>query len=169
MQKLPGTAGEIEDFRRFIEDRVVPRIEAVPGVAGIQVNGGPPDELLISLDLDRAAALGVTIPQVAQQAARATDVSGGFFESGRRQYTLRFAGRYTPDELGDLILAWRDGRPVKLRDVATVEVKRPEKQFFAYQNGNPAIGLQINRESGANVLATLTRLSGWWRSCAKAC
>jgi multidrug efflux pump subunit AcrB len=158
VQKLPDTQGSIEDFRRFVEDRVVPRIEAVNGVAGVQVNGGPPDELLISLDLDKAAALGVLIPQVVQQAARATDVSGGFFDSGRRQYTLRFAGRYAPEEMGQLILAWRDGRPVRLGDVATVEVKRPEKQFFAYQNGNPAIGLRIDRESGANVLATLNEV-----------
>jgi multidrug efflux pump subunit AcrB len=158
VQQLPGTQGKIEDFGRLIEDRVKPRLEAVPGVAAVQVNGGPPEEVNISLDLDKAAALGITIPEIAQQAARATDVSGGFFESGRRQYTLRFAGRYSPEELGNLILSWRDGRPVRLGDVATVEVKRPDKQFFAYQNGNPAIGLQINRESGANVLATLNEV-----------
>lgn len=158
VQKLPETPGTIEDYRRFVEDRIVPRIEAVPGVAGVQVNGGPPDELLISLDLEKSAAFGVMIPQVVQQAARATDVSGGFFESGRRQYTLRFAGRYAPEDMGQLILAWRDGRPVRLGDVATIEVKPPEKRFFAYQNGNPAIGLRIDRESGANVLATLTEV-----------
>jgi multidrug efflux pump subunit AcrB len=158
VQQLPGTPGKIEDFGRLIEDRVKPRLEAVPGVAAVQVNGGPPEEVNISLDLDKAAALGITIPEIAQQAARATDVSGGFFESGRRQYTLRFAGRYSPEELGNLILSWRDGRPVRLGDVATVEVKRPDKQFFAYQNGNPAIGLQISRESGANVLATLNEV-----------
>ena len=158
VQKLPGTPGTIEDFRRFVEDRVKPRIESVEGVAGVQVNGGPPDELSNDQDLHRAAALGVTIPQVVQQAARANDVSGGFFEAGRRQYTLRFAGKYAPEEFGELILAWRDGRPVRLGDVATITVKRPEKQFFTYQNGNPAIGLQINRESGANVLATLTEV-----------
>ena len=125
VQKLPGTEGEIEDYGRLIEERVLPRIEAVPGVAGVQVNGGPPEEVAIELDLDRAAALGIGIPQIAQQAARATDVSGGFFESGRRQYTLRFAGRYSPEELGNLILAWRDGRPVRLGDVATIANRQP--------------------------------------------
>src|SRR5690606_393893 len=39
--------------------------------------------------------------------------------------------------------------------VGTVSVKRPEQIFFAYQNGNPAIGLRIRRESGANVLSVL--------------
>ena len=155
VQKLPGTPGNILDYRQMIEDRIVPRITSVDGVAGVDINGGAAEELTITLDLARAAALGIQIPEVAAVAARATDVSGGVVEAGRREYVLRFAGRYSPDALGNLILAWRDGRPVRLADVATVEVKRPEQRFFAYQNGNPAIGLRILRESGANVLDTL--------------
>jgi multidrug efflux pump subunit AcrB len=155
VQKLPGTRGDILDYRQMIEDRIVPRLSAVDGVAGVEVNGGAPEELTITLDLERAAALGIQIPEVAAVAARATDVSGGVVEAGRRQYVLRFAGRYSPQALGELILVWRDGRPIRLGDVADVEVKRPEQRFFAYQNGNPAIGLRILRESGANVLDTL--------------
>lgn len=158
VQKLPGTEGEILDFRRFVEQRVVPRIEAVPGVAGVQVNAGPPDELAIDVDLDRAAALGISLPQIAQQATRANDVSGGFLSAGRRQYTLRFEGRFDPDELGRMVLAWRDGRPVYLGDVARIERRHPERFFYAYQNGNPAIALRVDRESGANVLATLNEV-----------
>ena len=158
VQKLPGTSGDILDRRQMIEDRIVPRLSAVQGVAGVEINGGAPEELTITLNLERAAALGIQIPQVADVAARATDVSGGVVEAGRREYVLRFAGRYSPEALGNLILAWRDGRPVRLGDVATVEVKRPEQRFFAYQNGNPAIGLRILRESGANVLDTLDQV-----------
>ncbi|UNK48396.1 efflux RND transporter permease subunit [Lysobacter sp. S4-A87] len=155
VQKLPGTPGDILDFRQMIEDRIVPKISAVEGVAGVEINGGAPEELTISLNLERAAAMGIQIPDVAAVAARATDVSGGVVEAGRREYVLRFAGRYSPEAMGNLILAWRDGRPVRLADVAKVEVKRPEQRFFAYQNGNPAIGLRIIRETGANVLDTL--------------
>ncbi|MBP6796578.1 MAG: efflux RND transporter permease subunit [Luteimonas sp.] len=155
VQKLPGTPGNILDYRQMIEDRIVPRITSVDGVAGVQINGGAPEELTITLDLARAAALGIAIPDVAAVAARATDVSGGIVEAGRREYVLRFAGRYSPEAMGGLILAWRDGRPVRMADVATVEVKRPEQRFFAYQNGNPAIGLRVLRTHDANVLATL--------------
>jgi multidrug efflux pump subunit AcrB len=155
VQLLPGTPGHIDDHRQTIRDRVVPRIAAVPGVAGIDIGGADAEELAIELDLARAAAYGISLPQVVDIAGRATDVSGGSFDAGRRQYTLRFAGRYAPAELGELILDWRDGRPIKLSDVATVSVQRPEQRFFAYQNGNPGIGLRIRRESGANVLATL--------------
>lgn len=155
VQKLPEAPGNIADYRRFVEDEVVPRIEAVPGVAGVDVNGGPGEELAITLDPSRAAALGIGLPELVGMIGRPNDVSGGQIEAGRRQYTLRFAGRYAPDELRELILAWRDGAPVRLGDIAEVAIKRPERQFLAYQNGNPAIGLRISRESGANVVATL--------------
>lgn len=158
VQLMPGTPGPIERYRDYIESTVRPRIESIPGVAGININAGPPDEVRITVDLAKAAAVGVPITDIAARAAAATDISGGQIEVGRRQYTLRFTGRYTPGELGELVLRWRDGRPIKLGDVATIEVRPPEQQFFAYQNGNPAIGLQIMRANGANVLGTLTRV-----------
>ena len=158
VQLLPGTQGPIENYRHYIEDVVKPRIEAVPGVAAVAVNAGPPNDVRITVDLAKAAALGVGIPDIAAQAARATDVSAGQVGLGRQQYTLRFTGRYKPDDLGELVLAWRDGRPVKLGDVATIEMKAPEQQFFVYQNGNPAIGLNVLRAPGANVLGTLEQV-----------
>ena len=109
----------------------------------------------ITLDLARAAALGISIPDIASRAAAATNVSGGQLAVGRRQYTLRFTGRFSPEELGAQVLTWRDGRPVRLADVATIEVGPPQRTNFAYQNGNPAIGVQVFRANGANVLATL--------------
>ena len=155
VQLLPGTSGTIDDYFRFVNDSVKPRLEAVPGVARVEVNGSMPEQLTIDLDVRKAAEYGIAIPQVAQLAGRANDVSGGFVDVGRRQYTLRMAGRYTPQELGEMILAWREGQPVRLADVATIAIKRPERTFIGYQNGNPALGMRIVRESGANVLATL--------------
>ena len=158
VQLLPSTPGPIESYRHYIEDVVKPRIEAVPGVAAVNVNAGPPNDVRITVDLAKAAALGVGIPDIATKAAAATDVSAGQVGLGRQQYTLRFTGRYKPADLGALVLAWRDGRPVKLGDVATIEMKPPEQQFFVYQNGNPAIGLNVLRAPGANVLGTLEQV-----------
>jgi len=158
VQLLPGTKGPIEDYRRFIEDVIKPRIESVPGVASVNVNAGPPDDVRITVDLAKAAAMGIGIQDIATRATDPIDVSGGQVEIGRRQYALRFTGRYKPEDLGELVLAWREGRPVKLGDVATVEKKPPDQQFFVYQNGNPAIGLQVLRAPGANVLGTLEQV-----------
>jgi len=155
VQLLPATSGTIGDQRRFIEDTVRPRLESIPGVASVTVNGGPPDDVHITVDPAQAAAFGVQLPDIANRAGSPNNVSGGQLDVGRRQYALRFTGRFDPQQLGELVLAWRDGRPVRLADVASIEVSPPTRQFFAYQNGNPAIGIQVRRANGANVLATL--------------
>jgi len=156
VQLLPGSPGKIDDYRHFIENTVKPRIEAVPGVSQVVVNAGPPDEVRITVDTAKAASLGVSIPDISNKAAAAADISGGQIEVGRQQYVLRYTGRYKPAELSELVLSWRDGKPIRLGDVATVEVKPPKRQFFSYQNGNPAIGLDVRKAEGANVLASLT-------------
>jgi multidrug efflux pump subunit AcrB len=155
VQLLPGTPGPIEAQRRYIEDTVRTRLESIPGVAAVEVNAGPLENVRITLDLARAAALGISVPDIANRAASATNVSGGLLDVGRRQYTLRFTGRFSPEQLGALVLTWREGRPVRLADIATIDVAPPTRTFFAYQNGNPAVGIQVFRANGANVLATL--------------
>src|SRR5262249_29590363 len=122
VQLLPGSPGTIQAQRRFIEDTVRSRLESIPGVAAVNVNAGPLDNVRITVDLTRAAELGIGIPEIAARAASANNVSGGQLDVGRRQYTLRFTGLFTPDQLGELVLAWRDGRAVRLADIAAIDV-----------------------------------------------
>ena len=155
VQLLPGTPGPIDNYRRRIEELFRNRVESIPGVANVRLNFGSDEELQIVFDPERAAELGIQIPRMAQIAGSAGDVSGGFVDIGRRQYTVRFAGRYSVEQFSDLVIEWRDGRPVRLGDVATVQVKRGDRSELALQNGNPAIGIQIMKENDANVLETL--------------
>ena len=148
-----------DEYVNFIEDNVVPRIEAIDGVADVQINAPTGQQLLIEFDPVRAADLGVNLNNIAARVGRTVDSSGGYLDVGRRRYLLNFQGRYEPDELRSLILQWRDGSPVTLGDIATVSVGPPEATQVVYQNGNPAIGMPIIRESGANVLATIDRLT----------
>ncbi len=155
VQLLPGNVKPIESYQKLIEDQVQPRFESVRGVAGLQLMAGAPEEVQIRFDPYRAAELGIEIPRIAALAGRADDVSGGFVDVGRRKYTLRFAGRYTPAQLEELILEWRDGRPIRLGDVAEVAVGRGDRSFATYQNGNPAMAMRIDRDNNANVLEAL--------------
>ena len=156
MQKKPGNKNDIGSYRQFLKDIVIPRLEAVPGVGSAQINDNSgDDELDIEFDPMRAAQLGIQIPKMAQQISGAEDVSGGTIDSGRRRYGLEFRGRYSVQDLKGLILEWRDGKPVHLGDIADVHIGRSKAQGFAYQNGNPALGIQIFRASGANVLSTV--------------
>ena len=158
VQKLPGTPGQLTDYARQVTDIIKPRIEAIEGVAGINVLDGAPEQLQIVIDPYRAAELGLPLPEIAARASRSNDTSGGFVDVGRRQYTLRFEGRYDPDQLRDQVLEWRDGRPVRLGDIADIRVDRGPRRDLIIQNGNPAMGIRIDRQNGANVLAALTEV-----------
>ncbi|MEJ8569407.1 efflux RND transporter permease subunit [Elongatibacter sediminis] len=158
VQKLPGTPGKVDDYARQVEDILKPRLEAVDGVASVDILAGAAEELQITIDPYRAAEFGLPLTDVASVASQSNDVSGGFVNVGRRQYTLRFEGRYDPEQLRNQVLEWRDGRPVRLGDVAEIGVGRGERRDLVIQNGNPAMGVRINRQNGANVLEALTRV-----------
>ena len=163
LQLLPGTPGQVSDYMQFIEDTVRPALEVVPGVARVTAslgNGRGEQVLEILFDPYRAAQLGIDLPATAERLGQANDVSGGFVEVGRRQYTLRFTGRYEPAELSGFVLDWRDGRPVKLGDIADIRVTRGEQVLTTSQNGNPAIGIRIEKENGANALEALNTVKG---------
>src|SRR5215469_12698125 len=156
MQKLPGNSRNVDDYERFLRDVVVPRLEAIPGVGSAEVNGvGAAEELQIVFDPMRAAQLGIQLPKAANLISNADDISGGTMDVGRRQWGLSFRGRYSVSDLRDLVLEWRDGKPIHLGDIADVRIGRGKRQSFDYQNGNPALGIQIFRANGANVLATV--------------
>jgi multidrug efflux pump subunit AcrB len=158
VQKLPGTPGLLTDYARQVEDIIRPRIESIEGVSGVELLNGAPEQLQIIIDPYRAAELGVPLTDIAATASRSNDISGGFVDVGRRQYTLRFEGRYDTVQLRNQVLEWRDGRPVRLGDIAEIRVDRGPRQNLVVQNGNPAMGIRIGRQNGANVLAALTEV-----------
>ncbi|MGE0181328.1 MAG: efflux RND transporter permease subunit [Parvularculaceae bacterium] len=158
LQRLPGQDGSSQSMSEFAKTRIAPELEAIDGVAGVDVNSDDGEEIIrITFDPFRLAQLGVTIDQIAQTVNRSTDVTGGSVEVGRRNYTMRFEGRYTAEQLGETILAWRNDAPIRLSDVADVEVANDRGGGVVFQNGNPAIGMRVLREPGAN---TLTAING---------
>ncbi|NNM21161.1 MAG: efflux RND transporter permease subunit, partial [Gammaproteobacteria bacterium] len=105
----------------FIDDIVRPRIERVAGIANSNIYGGRTSEVRITFDPYRAAAYNIDIPTLATQTGNNTDTSAGSNDVGRRAFTVRYAGKYEIDEFAEMVLTWRDGAPVRPRDVATVE------------------------------------------------
>jgi multidrug efflux pump subunit AcrB len=160
LQRLPGADNQNVRLSEFAESRIRPELESIPGVAGVDVNADEGEEIVrISFDPFLAAQYGVTVDQIAQNVNRSSDVTGGSVEVGRRNYTMRFEGRFTADELKDSILAWRDGAPIRLSDIADIAVAPDNGGGVVYQNGNPAIGMRIIREPGVNVLQALNALT----------
>jgi len=154
----PGNERDISSYHDFLEEVVQTRFERVPGVAQSEVRGGREKEVRIIFDPYKAASLGVELPKVAQLAGSAKDVSAGFAEVGKRRYTVRFTGAYSISELKDMVLDWRGGQPIRLQDVATVEVALKDRTRFVIQNGQPAMAVNAYREIGVNILEVMSGL-----------
>jgi len=152
LKPVEGNNREIASYNDFIEDVVQTRFERITGVALSEVRGGREQEIRITFDPYRAANLGIELPKVAALAGSAKDISAGYAEVGKRRYTLRYAGAYDINDLKNMILDWRDGQPVRLQDVADVEIKMQDRTGFVIQNGNRAMAVNAHRETGVNVL-----------------
>jgi len=146
-----GNTRPVESYQDFIDEVVITRLERVPGVSTIGSFGGRQHELRITFDPFKAANIGLDLTEISNQLGSNADVSAGLNEVGRREYTLRFRGKYDAESLGDLILDWRDGKPIQLRDIARVEMAMVDATNVLHQNGGPSIAMFAIPESGVNV------------------
>jgi len=154
----PDNDRDIVSYLDFVEDVVQTRFERVAGVSRSEVRGGRPLEVRVTFDPYKAASLGIELPLIAELAGGNEDVSAGTVDVGKRRYTLRFTGAFTVEDLDEMILDWRDGHPVRLRDVATVDVRMADPESFVINKGGTAIAVNAHRESGVNVLQVMTGL-----------
>lgn len=158
IRPLPGNQRPIDTYHDFVEDVVQTRFERVRGVSMSEVRGGREREVRISFDPYRAASLGIRLPEVMQLAGSNEDISAGDVDVGKRRYTLRFAGAFDVDTLGELVLDWRDSRPVLLRDIADIGIRFADRESFVINKGGKAIAVNAHRESGVNVLDVMAGL-----------
>ncbi|MBX3375209.1 MAG: efflux RND transporter permease subunit [Phycisphaeraceae bacterium] len=160
------------DLRELTEiaDRLVRvRLERSTGVGEIRVQGGLARTMNIWIDADRLDALGIPITAVrdAIQAQNA-NVPGGNVTGADREFSLRTAGRlFEESSFSDLIVATRNGVPIRIRDLGRAEDGTAEQRTTSRLNGTPTVVLEIIRQSGANsieviegVRATLAGLAG---------
>jgi len=156
----PGEGNDraIESYQDYVEEVIQTRFERVPGVARSEIFGGRGREVRITFDPYKAASLGVQLPEVASLAGSNEDVSAGEASVGKRRYTVRFTGAIEAQALGDLVLDWRDGRPITLRDIADIEIVMVDRKSFVLTNGDRSIAVNAHREIGVNVLDVMKQL-----------
>ena len=153
LRVLPGNPNtNLASYQKFIEDVVEPRLARIPGVSRVDLMGEQPRELHVTFDPYRAAALGVSVNDIAQTISRGADTSGGFADVGRRQYTVRFVGQFQPGQLNELIVGWSGDRPIYLNEVADVEIVPRKQDGFTLRNGYPAYYITVQREFDANTV-----------------
>jgi len=144
--------------REYADWSLRPRLMAIPGVAQVIPIGGEVRQFQVEPDPQRMAALGITLDQVeAALLGYAANTSGGFKELNGREYLIRHLGRSERlEDLQNLALTARDGRSIRLRQVAEVGFAPAIRRGDAGFGGRPAVILGVQKQPGADTVA-LTR------------
>jgi len=146
---------ELKFLRRFAEEEIKKELEASLGVAAVKVSGGLEDEIQIFIDQQRTAQLDLPISTLAAQiGAENVNLSGGRLEEGTQQYLVRTLNEFeSVEEIGDVIVSTKDGKPIYLRDIATVRHGYKEREAITRLNGREAVEIAIYKEGDANTVA----------------
>ena len=158
-QMNPQAGDDFGPYLKLIRDNVGPRLRAIPGVSSVELASDLPRELHITFDPYKMAALGIGIEQLQSSISRSVNMSGGFAEVGRRQYTVRFEGQFEPADYARMIVSYNQGRPVYLQEIAEVELGYPEINGFTKRNGLPAYYLTLERGENSNTVAILDEVN----------
>ena len=157
---LTSETMSLTEVQDLADTRLAQKISQLSGVGLVSVAGGQRPAVRIDANPTALAAYGITLEAVrtAVAAANVNSAKGGF--DGPRQSSILGANDQllTSREYKPLIVAYKDGRPVRLSDVATVADGAEDVRQAAWVNGRPAIVLNIQRQPGANVIAVVDRV-----------
>jgi len=150
---LTSQARSLMDLRTFADWTLRPRLLGVPGIAKVVVFGGEVRQMQVQVRPERLLGYGLAIDDVLAAARRATGVRGaGFVETEAQRIVLRTEGqRLTPTELGEAVLAHREGAVVRLRDVANVLNAPEPKVGDGAIDGHPGVLLVLSSQFGENT------------------
>ena len=144
----------VRELTDLADEVIKTRIEAVSGVGEVNVIGGTARQIQIQLDPVAMRAYGVTPSQVSQALQRENqEVPAGRVERGETQRMIRVTGRVVdPVRFGDIVVANRQGVPVRVRDIGTVVDGTEIPRSAAFLNGARAVSLDVLKISGANTV-----------------
>jgi HAE1 family hydrophobic/amphiphilic exporter-1 len=150
----------VAHMKTFIEEKVKPILERAEGVAEVPVYGGLEREMQVQVDPQRLAAFGLTFMEVGTALRRQNrNYSAGTVSQGKRDFVYRAVGEFrSVEEIESTVVAYPQGGPVFVRDVAEV-VDGFKKPFsFVRSTGQYVLAMPARRAAGSNVIRTMQNL-----------
>ena len=141
-----------------VADRQIRRqLENVPGVGQVLLLGGTKRQINVWLDPIKLRAASLSAADVQRAIGMQNLTSpGGHVDTGPEQLTLRINGRAeSAAEMAALVVAHRDGHPIRVEDLGQVEDGKEEAESAAIRDGVPAVLLSIRKQSGSNTVAVV--------------
>jgi multidrug efflux pump len=143
LRRLQNLAEDIQD-----------RLESIAGVLEARLSGGLEREILVEFDLDRVRAYNVPFSSIVESLAKSNvNMPGGSMDIGEGKYLVRVPEDFQhPSEIFSIVAFVRDGKPVYLRDVATIRDGFKDPLTRSRINGEKSVTIAVLKRSGENIV-----------------
>lgn len=140
-KKADGSVWTPTDLRELQDWVVRPQLRNVTGVTEVNTIGGYTKQFHVTPHPDRLIAYGLSLEDVMTALAKNNaSIGAGYIEQRGEQYLIRVPGQLaTPDEIGSIIIGTRNGIPIRIRDVAEVDLGKELRTGAATQNGQEVV------------------------------
>jgi HAE1 family hydrophobic/amphiphilic exporter-1 len=154
---LSSPSLRLSDLNGYSDNLIVPALSTLSGVAQVNVSGQSRYAVRVEIDPDKLSALGLALPDIAAALKAAnSNAPLGQLDTQRQMMSIQLAsGLMKARDFAALIVANANGHPVRLDEVATVSDSVENNQNTSNINGESSILLQIQRQPGANTVATV--------------
>ncbi|MCC6720073.1 MAG: multidrug efflux RND transporter permease subunit [Acetobacteraceae bacterium] len=148
------------DVNDYADNILAQQISTITGVSQVFISGQQKRAVRVQLDPSRLAAMGLTIEDVRGSLATATaNAPKGNIDGALRNFTIYANDQLTrPEEYDRLIIAYRNGAPVRVRDVGRAIEAADNLKVAGYQNGRRGVQLIIFKQANANIVDTVARI-----------
>jgi multidrug efflux pump len=152
---LPGP--ELSDL---VETLLARQISQIDGVGQINITGQQRPAIRVQASADKLAAIGLTLADIrlAIQQTSLNLAKGALYGESSISTLSTNDQLFHPEEYGQLIVSYKDGAPVHLKDVAKVVNGSEDAYVQAWAGDQPGVNLVISRQPGANIVATVDRI-----------
>ncbi|MGA7074061.1 MdtB/MuxB family multidrug efflux RND transporter permease subunit [Bradyrhizobium sp.] len=159
---LTSKTMKLTDVEDFVDTRLAQKISQLPGVGLVSISGGQRPAVRIQADIRKLAAYGLNIDDLRTTLGNANvNTPKGNFDGAMRAYTINANDQIrNASDYESLIVAYKNGSPVRLSDVGNVVDGSQNDKLGAWMNETPAIILNIQRQPGANVIAVVEGIKG---------
>ncbi|MGP5107585.1 multidrug efflux RND transporter permease subunit [Pseudomonas helleri] len=153
--QMPGT--ELSDY---VETLLARQISQIDGVGQINITGQQRPAIRVQASADKLAAIGLTLADIrlALQQTSLNLAKGRLYGPSSISTLATNDQLFDADEYGQLIVSYKDGAPVQLRDVARVINGSENDYVQAWSGHRPGVNLVISRQPGANIVETVDRI-----------
>ncbi|HVU19880.1 MAG TPA: MdtB/MuxB family multidrug efflux RND transporter permease subunit [Rhizomicrobium sp.] len=145
---------QVEDLA---DTRIAQKISQLPGVGLVSIAGGQRPAIRVKANIQALASYGLNIDDLRTTISNAnSNAPKGSFDGASRSYTINANDQLqTVDDYKAIVVAYKNGAPVHLSDVATLENSAENTKLASWMNTTPAILLNVQRQPGANVIAVV--------------